>query len=115
MVLHAMPEHVRRDLMDDPSFILHDYDPTEKMTLIPVASPQGGGSRRPGRSVSLKRTLCDRPTDFVQWLIAHELAHAHLRNGGTPTMADPEAAADWLAEIWGFKRPARPRTPGSYF
>ena len=101
-VMVAMPEAVRLDLMGDPCFVMHDYDPTEVMTLIPVASPLGSG---PSRSVSLKRTLCHRPTEFVQWVIAHELAHAHLRNGGTEAVVDPEAAADFLAADWGFPRP----------
>ena len=102
-VVATLPELVREDLMGDPSFVLHDYDPTERtMTCVPVAMPARG---RPGRSVSLKRTLNGRPVDFARWVIAHELAHAHLRNQGSPTHDDPETAADSLAADWGFPRP----------
>jgi len=63
--------------------------------------------RLPGRSVVLKRTLRYRPEEFVRYVIAHELAHAHLRNGGRSPGEDPEVAADSLAEAWGFPRPRR--------
>jgi signal-transduction protein with cAMP-binding, CBS, and nucleotidyltransferase domain len=39
------------------------------------------------------------------YIIAHELAHAYLRNGGWGDLADPEASADALAASWGFIRP----------
>jgi hypothetical protein len=42
---------------------------------------------------------------FVRWVIAHELAHAHLRNCGRWEGDDPEHAADDLAARWGFPRP----------
>ena len=58
------------------------------------------------RSVVLKRTLRHRPIAFVRWVIAHELAHAHLRNGGRHPGEDPEHAADSLAAAWGFPKPA---------
>jgi hypothetical protein len=38
-------------------------------------------------------------------VIAHELAHAHLRNQGRFPGDDPEHAADALAAGWGFPRP----------
>ena len=102
-VIATLPELVREDLMSDPAFVLHDYEPAERATTwVPVGTPARG---RPGRSVSLKRTLRRRPTAFVRWVIAHELAHAHLRNGGCATHADPELAADSLAAAWGFPRP----------
>ena len=62
---------------------------------------------RSSRSVVLKRTLRRGPTDFVRYVIAHELAHAHLRNGGRYPGEDPEAAADALAAEWGFPRPSK--------
>jgi hypothetical protein len=43
----------------------------------------------------------------VRWVIAHELAHAHLRNGGRWLGDDPEHAADALAAGWGFPRPPK--------
>jgi hypothetical protein len=104
IVIATLPPLVRDDLMGDPSFVLHDYDPTQRGTLIPVGIPLRG---RPGRSVSLKRTLCRRPVDFVRWVIAHELAHAHLRNAGRWAHDDPETAADALAADWGFPKPLR--------
>jgi Zn-dependent peptidase ImmA (M78 family) len=45
------------------------------------------------------------PPCRVQYVIAHELAHAHLRNGGRWEGDDPERAADALAAEWGFTRP----------
>ena len=104
-VVAMLPELVREDLMRDPSFVLHDYDPTDRgMTCVPVAFSFPG---KPGRSVSLKRTLNRRPVEFVRWVIAHELAHAHLRNQGRSAHEDPESAADSLAADWGFPKPDR--------
>ena len=104
-VVAMLPELVREDLMHDPSFVLHDYDPTDLgVTCVPMANPSRG---RPGRSVSLKRTLNRRPVEFVRWVIAHELAHAHLRNQGRSAQEDPESAADSLAADWGFPKPVR--------
>ena len=104
-VLFALPLPVRDDLLGDPGFSLCDYDPRPgRMMLVPVGSP---GQSRPGRSVVLKRTLALRPGPFVRWVIAHELAHAHLRNAGRWPGDDPEHAADALAAEWGFPRPGR--------
>jgi hypothetical protein len=104
-VVAVLPELVRDDLMGDPSFVLHDYDPGERaVTHVPMGMPSRG---RPGRSVSLKRTLSRRPVEFVRWVIAHELAHAHLRNRGRSAGEDPEIAADSLAADWGFPKPVR--------
>jgi hypothetical protein len=60
---------------------------------------------RASRSVVLKRTLRNRTESFVTWLIAHELAHAHLRHAGRFPGEDPEHAADALAAEWGFPKP----------
>jgi hypothetical protein len=38
-------------------------------------------------------------------VIAHELAHAHLRNRGRWVGDDPEVAADSLAADWGWPKP----------
>jgi hypothetical protein len=71
---------------------------------VPVRLPRGySGSG--GRSVVLKRTLTRRPLPFVRYVIAHELAHAHLRNAGRFPGEDPEHAADALAAEWGFPKP----------
>jgi hypothetical protein len=71
---------------------------------VPVKAPTRSGA---ARSVVLKRTLTRRPAAFARWLIAHEIAHAHLRNGGRWPGDDPEHAADALASTWGFPRPSR--------
>jgi predicted SprT family Zn-dependent metalloprotease len=57
--------------------------------------------------VVLKRTLLFRSVAFTRYIIAHELAHAHLRNRGRTDQEDPEFAADSLAADWGFPRPSR--------
>ena len=101
-VLGALPPHVRDDFVSDPSFVLFDYEPGLGVTHVHVGLP---GRRGAGRSVVLKRTLRRRPEPFVRYVIAHELAHAHLRNAGRWPGEDPELAADALAEAWGFPRP----------
>ncbi|HEY8749524.1 MAG TPA: hypothetical protein VIM11_16190 [Tepidisphaeraceae bacterium] len=103
IVVAALPEGVRGGFIEDQSFLIWDYEPGPGVVAhVPVGLPSRG---RSSRSVVLKRTLRRRPTDFVQYVIAHELAHAHLRNGGRFPGEDPEAAADALAAEWGFPRP----------
>ncbi len=103
VVFQHLPEEVRADLMNDPSFIVCDYDPAPHTPLhVPVRLTAGGG---PGRSIVLKRTIKRRPTPFARWVIAHELAHAYLRHGGRWPREDPELAADSLAAQWGFPKP----------
>lgn len=102
-VISALPSAVLTDLVGDPSFALCDYEPGPKVVAhIPVAPP---AAKRPSRSVVLKRTLRHRPAPFIRWVIAHELAHAHLRNAGRWPGDDPERAADALAAEWGFPKP----------
>jgi hypothetical protein len=102
-VMAVMPATVLLDLLDDPLFSLSDYDPRAgRVFHVPVKL---AGRGRPGRAVVLKQTVLRRPEPFVRWVIAHELAHAHLRNGGRFPGDDPEHAADALAEQWGFPRP----------
>jgi len=102
-VFTALPEPVRRDLMDDPAFVICDIAVgPDALAEVPVGLPQPG---RGARSVALKRTLTRRPAAFVRWVIAHELAHAHLRNEGREPGEDPERAADALAAEWGYPRP----------
>lgn len=108
VVVAALPGEVREDLMGDPSFMLSDYEPgTGRMIRVMVGAPRlaGPGGRGASRAVVLKRTLRRGPVAFIRWVIAHELAHAHLRNEGRFPGDDPEAAADALAEHWGFPRP----------
>ena len=101
-VMTLLPEHVREDIVSDQSFRICDYEPGRGMVLVPMGMP---GPRGASRSVVLKRTLRRRPADFVKYIIAHELAHAHLRNSGRWPGDDPEHAADALAAEWGFPRP----------
>jgi hypothetical protein len=102
VVFAALPEHVRTDFLTDPGFALCDYEPSHRPAHIPLRPPSRRG---PSRCVVLKRTLRRRPDNFIRWVIAHELAHAHLRNGGRHADEDPEHAADSLAADWGFPKP----------
>ncbi len=103
-VMTALPGQVSRGLIDDPSFVVFDYDPTSGRThTILIAPPR---AKKPGRSVVLKQTLRHRPPAFVRWVIAHELAHAHLHNRGRHEAEDAEVAADALAAEWGFPKPS---------
>ena len=65
----------------------------------------GGVVWKGSRSVVLKKRLCDCDENFAHYVIAHELAHAHLWNGPWGEITDPEHAADALAASWGFPRP----------
>jgi hypothetical protein len=101
-VCAALPPHVLSDFVTDPGFTFYDYEPSSAPAHIPVRAPSRKG---PSRSVVLKRTLRRRPDNFIRWVIAHELAHAHLRNAGRHAGEDPEHAADSLAADWGFPKP----------
>ena len=104
-VIAALPNAVREDFVSDPGFVLCDYEPAVGgVVCVPLRL---GSARRPARAVVLKRTLRRRPVGFIRWVIAHELAHAHLRNRGRFEGEDPEHAADSLAADWGFPRPVR--------
>jgi hypothetical protein len=102
-VLASVPEPVRADLLGDPAFTLSDYEPVAGLAQPVLVRMTGRGGA--GRSVVLKRTLRRRPEPFVRYVIAHEFAHAYLRNAGRWPGDDPEAAADALAAEWGFARP----------
>jgi hypothetical protein len=103
-VLRAIPHEVVDDLFEDPRFriTLDNYTPGQGRTvLLSCPGPEGHGSR----CVVLKRRLGDSPLAFAYYVIAHELAHAYLRNGAWGDIVDPELAADALAASWGFERP----------
>jgi hypothetical protein len=104
-VLAALPRDVREDFIGDPGFVMCDYEPGVGVVVCVPVKLGGGARRRPARSVVLKRTLRRRPANFIRWVIAHELAHAHLRNAGRYDGEDPEHAADSLAADWGFPKP----------
>lgn len=99
-VMAAMPEPVLGGLVGDERFVLLEADAREGF-IIP--SPGGG---TPVRAVVLKRRMWRNDPGFVRWVIAHELAHAHLGNRGRFDGDDPEHAADALAAEWGFVRPS---------
>ena len=104
-VLRALPDRVLRDFQGDPRFrlALDDCGPTNGRTVwLSSPGPVGNGSQ----CVVLKPRLADCPEAFAYYVIAHELAHAHLRNGGWGEIEDAEAAADALAASWGFVRPS---------
>lgn len=104
VVLEGMPEEVVVGLVRDESFVVVEYDaaPGGRGTFVVPALGKG-----PVRAVVLKTRMWRREEAFVRWVIAHELAHAHLGNRGRYEGEDPEYAADALAAEWGFARPAR--------
>lgn len=101
-VFTDLPQAVREEFLMDPSFRLCDVEPGPAGTHIRVGAPARG---LPARSVVLKRSLRRRSPAFARYVIAHELAHAHLRNRGRHPSEDPELAADSLAALWGHPRP----------
>ncbi len=105
-VLDALPANVRNDLLGDPRFrmTLDDFVPGEGRTVW-MACPEPGGNG--SRCVVLKPRLADCREAFAHYVIAHELAHAYLRNGGWGDITDAEEAADAVAASWGFPKQAR--------
>ena len=105
-VLDALPCEVQRDFLDDPRFqvAIDNFEPGKGWTLtMDLPCPSGSGSR----CVVLKRKLAELDEDFALYVIAHEFAHAYLRNGGWGEITDREEAADALAASWGFARPKK--------
>lgn len=103
-VFSALPEGVQAEFMEDPGFVIGIYDTGRRggsPLLIPCPQPAQGS-----RLVALERSLTARSRAFAHYVIAHELAHALLRNRGRHPEEDPEVAADSLAAAWGFPRPA---------
>ena len=103
-VMQRLPKSISMAFISDPCFrlALDDYVPGEGRTVWMACPQPGNGSR----CVILKPKLAHCREDFAHYVIAHELAHAHLRNGGWGHHLDPESAADALADSWGFARPA---------
>ncbi|TWU05037.1 hypothetical protein [Stieleria varia] len=105
-VLHSLPLEVQRDFLEDPRFrvTVDNYEPGKGWSLMmDMPSPTGSGSR----CVVLRRKLAQAEEAFAWYVIAHEFAHAYLRNGGWGEITDREEAADALAASWGFPRPAK--------
>jgi len=104
-VLHAIPRVVQEDFVHDPRFriALEKFVPGSGWSLfMEEPGPVGSGSR----CVVLRPRLAECSEEFACYVIAHEFAHAYLRNGGWGEIEDEEQAADALAASWGFTRPA---------
>ncbi|MGB7345992.1 MAG: hypothetical protein WBD20_17370 [Pirellulaceae bacterium] len=103
-VLNALPDDIQEDFLDDPRFqiTVDNFQEGKGWTLVmDLPGADGGGSR----CVVLKPKLATCDEAFAWYVIAHEFAHAFLRNGGWDDITDPEEAADALAAHWGFVRP----------
>jgi hypothetical protein len=104
-VLNALPQQVQQDFLLDSRFhvTLENRTGTATSTWMPAPGPMGSESR----CVVLRLRLADSVEAFACYVIAHEFAHAFLRNGGWGDIADREEAADALAASWGFHKPTR--------
>ena len=103
-VLRSLPAEVQQDFLEDSRFgvAIDNYEPGKGWTLfMPTPGPPGQGSRR----VVLRPKLNYASEGFANYIIAHEFAHAFLRNGGWGEITDVEEAADALAATWGYVRP----------
>ena len=102
LVLAEIPEQYRHDLLSDDGFriSLDDFTPGKGRT-VRMASPGTSGS---SRCVVLKPRLEKCSHTFCCYIIAHEIAHAWLNNGGWGEITDREDAADALAASWGFEK-----------
>ncbi len=103
-VLDALPEEVQNDFLDDSRFqvTLDNYQPGVGWSFV---MPAPGLGTNGSRCVILRSKLAELNESFAQYVIAHEFAHAFLRNGGWGEITDIEEAADALAAAWGFTRP----------
>ena len=103
-VLQRLPWAVLQDFLEDSRFRLRMDDfVSGRGRTVWMASPESGGNG--SRCVVLRPSLASCHEDFAHYVIAHELAHAYLRNGGWGSIEEPEEAADALAGSWGFDRP----------
>lgn len=109
-VLKALPPEVQSDFLLDERFTvsLENFE-TGRGSRVFMAIPGSAGDV--SRNVVLRSRLDQFPEDFSLYVIAHEFAHAYLRNGPWGDITDVEEAADALAATWGFARPQK--TPWS--
>ena len=109
-VLEALPTEVQQDFVTDDCFtvMLDNYVPGEGSSVF-MAVPRA--SDVSSRTVVLKPRLFDCDEAFAHYVIAHEFAHAYLRNGPWGDILDREEAADALAAFWGFPRPLLNQAP----
>lgn len=104
-VLSTIPPDIVADLLCDPCFqIAIDNHVPGRGGTVWMACP-GDRPWKGSRTVVLKRRLVDSGEAFAHYVIAHEIAHAHLWNGAWGQITNPEEAADALAASWGFQRP----------
>ncbi len=104
IVLERLPQEVRCDFLEDQRFsiTIDNFEPGVGWSfLMPIPGAVGCGSR----CVVLRPKLATASELFATYVIAHEFAHAFLRNGGWGDITDIEEAADALAASWGFQRP----------
>ena len=103
-VLRMLPQDVQQDFLSDPRFtiLVDNYVPGQGSTVF-MAAP--GGTGDVSRSVVLKPKLSDCSEVFAHYVIAHEFAHAYLRNGPWGDITNVEDAANALAAEWGFPMP----------
>ena len=108
-VLNTLPKEIQQDFLSDPCFTISpdNYVPGEGSTVF-MATPEGGGLS--SRTVVLKLRLSECDEAFAHYVIAHEFAHAYLRNGPWGDISDTEDAANALAASWGF--PVPDKLPG---
>ena len=112
-VLEQLPTDVQRDFLDDHRFVvaIDNFEPGVGWSLL---MPSPGVPGRGSRCVVLRPKLADASEPFAMYVIAHEFAHAFLRNGGWGEISDIEEAADALAASWGFHRPIQSRDAVSF-
>ena len=101
-VLQSLPIDVQNDFVGDSRFdiVLENYEPGKGTRLF---MPSPGSAGEGSRCVVLRPKLDTLPEDFAKYVIAHDLAHAFLRNGGWGSITDIEEAADALAASWGYQ------------
>jgi hypothetical protein len=103
-VFSMLPKEVQQDFLSDSRFTvsLDNYVPGKGSTVF-MAAP--GGTDDGSRSVVLKPRLSGCQETFAHYVIAHEFAHAYLRNGPWGEITNVEDAANSLAASWGFPIP----------
>lgn len=103
-VLRSLPNSVLQDLLHDDRFRMAVYDVNDPANSYLHMAPPGVGDSG-SRMIAWKSSLSRAPLDFANYVIAHEFAHAYLRNRGRTAAEDPEDAADALAKSWGYDKP----------
>jgi len=99
-----LPEKVLQDFLSDHRFriTIDNYTPEQGWTLfMPTPGPIGFGTSCV--VLRLKLSHCDEA--FAFYVIAHEFAHAFLRNGPWGDITDVEEAADACCDM-GILSPA---------